>query len=326
MNSVSFTATSVSRQMAPPSIFMGIGAMKSGTTWLYNILGLHPDCALCPQKELHFFEGKYAPQPDHPEYYVATHFDHVAKLTLALASDLRKHLRKRGSPNRGLFEDGFLEDFDLDARVDEIMTFTELLRLRDFDSYIAYFEQLRARKGAKIAGEITATYADLPAEVFREIVRRIDGVRFVYIMRDPAERFWSHVRFDLGRAGDDDLDPNALIHDLLEDELLLARSDYKKVIEKLESVIDPSRIFYAFYERLTARDSIVAEIRSLEKFLSLAPVEATTLLSCVDQPENVSPKMAFSSANRQKTRAALNHVYAFVEKKFGALPPGWEGG
>ena len=312
-------------RVAAPSIFVGIGAMKSGTTWLYQILDLHPDCAMSLQKELHFFEAIFAPQPDHPEYYVATMFDRVAHLALVLAGDLRTYLDKRGLPNRGLFEDGFLAEHDIDARVAEIISLAELQRVRDFDSYIAYFEELRRRKNARIAGEITATYADLPAEAFREIARRIDGVKFIYVMRDPVERFWSHVRFDLGRAGKENVDPNAQIDALLADPLLLPRSDYRAVIEKLETAIDKGRIFYAFYERLTARETIVGEIRRLEDFLGLAPLDAGILLSCVEKPENVSPKMTLYTANRRKIRLALNDVYEFVERKFGCLPPGWDG-
>ncbi len=152
-----------------------------------------------------------------------------------------------------------------------------------------------------------------------------DGAKFIYVMRDPVERFWSHVRFDLGRAGKESADPNAQIDALLADPLLLPRSDYRAVIEKLETAIDKGRIFYAFYERLTARETIVGEIRKLEDFLGLAPLDAGILLSCVEKPENVSPKMTLYTANRRKIRLALNDVYEFVERKFGCLPPGWDG-
>ncbi len=35
--------------------FLGIGAQKSATTWLYDILSDHPDVCLSEQKELDFF-------------------------------------------------------------------------------------------------------------------------------------------------------------------------------------------------------------------------------------------------------------------------------
>lgn len=36
--------------------FIGIGAMRSGTTWLYEALNTHPDIYLARPKELHFFD------------------------------------------------------------------------------------------------------------------------------------------------------------------------------------------------------------------------------------------------------------------------------
>jgi hypothetical protein len=40
--------------------FLGIGAERSGTTWLYNILKSHPEVYLCPfKKEINFFSYHY---------------------------------------------------------------------------------------------------------------------------------------------------------------------------------------------------------------------------------------------------------------------------
>ena len=42
--------------MAYPS-FLGIGAQKSATTWLYRCLKRHPEVYLPPSKEIHYFDG-----------------------------------------------------------------------------------------------------------------------------------------------------------------------------------------------------------------------------------------------------------------------------
>lgn len=36
--------------------FLGIGAQKAGTTWLYKMLSLHPDIGMPVEKELHFWD------------------------------------------------------------------------------------------------------------------------------------------------------------------------------------------------------------------------------------------------------------------------------
>ena len=37
--------------------FLGIGAQKAGTTWLYKKLVQHPEIWIPPKKELHFFDN-----------------------------------------------------------------------------------------------------------------------------------------------------------------------------------------------------------------------------------------------------------------------------
>lgn len=39
--------------------FLGIGAQKSGTTWLYKNLRCHPELFLPDEKELHYFDWNY---------------------------------------------------------------------------------------------------------------------------------------------------------------------------------------------------------------------------------------------------------------------------
>jgi len=43
--------------------FLGIGAQKSGTTWLYQNLAAHPQIWMPPVKELHYLDHKPKPLP-----------------------------------------------------------------------------------------------------------------------------------------------------------------------------------------------------------------------------------------------------------------------
>ncbi|HHS89575.1 MAG TPA: sulfotransferase family protein, partial [Rhodobacteraceae bacterium] len=40
-----------------PTIFFGVGAAKSGTSWLYRYLEGHPETHLRSVKELHYFDA-----------------------------------------------------------------------------------------------------------------------------------------------------------------------------------------------------------------------------------------------------------------------------
>lgn len=39
--------------------FLGIGAQKAGTTWLYRMLALHPEISFLAGKEIHFWDREY---------------------------------------------------------------------------------------------------------------------------------------------------------------------------------------------------------------------------------------------------------------------------
>ena len=41
------------RRCAPT--FLGIGSMRCGSTWLYEVLKCHPDIRVSDRKEMHFF-------------------------------------------------------------------------------------------------------------------------------------------------------------------------------------------------------------------------------------------------------------------------------
>jgi hypothetical protein len=41
---------------------VGVGAQKAGPTWLFDYLGRHPDVAVSPIKELHYFDQIFRPE------------------------------------------------------------------------------------------------------------------------------------------------------------------------------------------------------------------------------------------------------------------------
>ena len=51
--------------------FLGIGAQKAGTTWLYEMLRRHPSIGMPDQKELHFFDRENPHDPAAVEAYAA---------------------------------------------------------------------------------------------------------------------------------------------------------------------------------------------------------------------------------------------------------------
>lgn len=109
--------------------FLGIGAQKAGTTWLYGMLRRHPDIGMPEQKELHFWD--------------------------------------RHEPDAAAVS-----------------------------GYLDSFAGLRGRA----RGEITPSYAILPAERIAAVRRHLPELRLLFVMRNPVERAWSQARMELARA------------------------------------------------------------------------------------------------------------------------------
>lgn len=300
--------------------FFGIGAQKAGTTWLYQVLSAYPDCSPLPVKEMHFFDAKYIRGPN-PYKSVTADFERLVLISSRLSqlvSDRIDHLKDE----RRLYQDGFLDGINLAARIDKLTKLAARLSVHDTPSYVAYMENWRARAPETLTGEITPAYSLLPAAAFQEILSLYPQARFIFIMRDPIERFWSQTRFFLTMRNRK-TNPNDMVGRLLNRDDFTARSDYKRTIENLEAVVPAEQIHYAFFEDLTATETIQGELRRLERFLGLSTLPARAALDFVNKPANVSPKNEMNAENRRLLREALDPVYAFVAQKFGQVPASW---
>ena len=59
---------------SPSPDFLGIGAPRAGTTWLWTVLRQHPQIWMPPRKELHYFDRA-------EKYPTASHLQHERLLT-----------------------------------------------------------------------------------------------------------------------------------------------------------------------------------------------------------------------------------------------------
>ena len=84
--------------MAMPD-FIGIGAQKAGTTWLYDMLAQNPSIWLPPLKEVHYFD--YINAPEARRIKRTEHFEKVAK-------QLERGKLDKGSDSDGVAKAAFL--------------------------------------------------------------------------------------------------------------------------------------------------------------------------------------------------------------------------
>jgi Sulfotransferase family len=218
--------------------FVGLGAPRSGTSWLYEVLARHPRLWLPPVKELHYFDEPVKSK----RYY----------------SYLRMRLIS------GLWIRNPLSRFDLHY----------FFSRRSDEWYCNLFAPARHR--GFLTGEITPAYSILDETVLEGLRGLNPQVRLIYIMRDPIMRSWSAVMKRWRNSGFAGLpsDKDALEYALSEG--VRRRSSYFENIQRFEHVFRPEQIFYGFFEQL-AQDppGFAADVL---RFLGVVPGDVTRLL------------------------------------------------
>lgn len=209
---------------------------------------------------------------------------------------------------------------DVSQILNRLSALAELLTVRDLETYRDY---LKRYAGPVALGEISPSYAMLPSEAFVEMNSLFPGAKFIFIMRDPVDRIWSHVRRWNGRSkkrGRTSDEPNVQFAAALQKQPFVARSNYHDTIMTLEKVIPQEQIIYLFYERMTSSATGPSEIERLQQALGLSPCAVPQ--EKFNSPKNAAAPNEISPENEAAAVELLAPTYRFVKDRFGQ-PEGW---
>ena len=280
--------------------FLGVGAPRTGTTWLSANLRRHPEIWMTPVKEVHYFDKRHLRRRNN-RYY---------------RGHLRKRMRRyrRGRTYRGALrpgDSGLLKNLSWDAHF--------FLRKRDNDWYQRVF---RPTPG-QIAGEITPAYSTLKPDIVREIHRINPDLRIIYLMRDPIERSWSSAMMTFGKRG------GRAVEAIGDDELMrhfertshTLRGDYLRTLSMWEGVFGRDRVFVGFLDQI--QDSPRELLRQVYRFLEVADDEAY-IPAAVSARVNISPR---KSDVPERFRSHLARTYLpqlqQLSDRFGEPATSW---
>jgi Sulfotransferase family len=264
---------------------LGVGCHKGGTSWLHDYLAHHPNANMGFLKEYHIFDALFVPE-------CRVFLDKVRKSSLDA-------LREGSTPSE-----------------DHQVLFKLLGFYTDPESYFDYFWVLANRDcDTRLTGDLTPSYAALPARAFAKIKegleRRNFEVKVIFLMRDPVERCISTVRMISRDAG-------VTLTSAQEAEALRRayatrpyeiRTRYEVTIRELEAVFRADDIYFAFFERLFAEESI----RQITTFLSL-PYVAPNFERQINVSRNTNetdPEL------RKEIFDFYRDTYEFVASRFG---------
>ena len=216
--------------------FLGIGAARTGTTWLHANLRRHPQIWIAPSKELHYFDrATRYPSPS----FLAT--DRLLGRLLGRAPHnvawRRRLLQRIGRA----FIDTDVRRIAWDCRF--------FFGTYNDDWYASLF-----RAGQKkVRGEITPSYSILDRLDVARVARMMPDVKLIYTVRNPIEQVWSWLahedRLKGGRLSSSSMDD--LVRAANSQGTLL-RADFLRTIKTWLEFFDRKQFFIGFYDDIEA--------------------------------------------------------------------------
>lgn len=278
------------------NFFVGIGAQKAGTTWLGDYFNQHPQVGFSPIKELHYFDVVYRAS-------LTSHWNAILQSRL---KEKIKQIKSSTFANHKLLE--------------EIRALTlRLEMIYDENRYRDYFELL-SKPEYKAIGEITPSYSLLNQEGFEAIDRLMPNTKFIFIMRDPADRYWSQLRYHETMFGSEKFQAKKNITKLLTHPGYQQRTDYKQTLNELFKVVNPQRVCILFYETLMNPEQHETELKRITDFLAIDYIP-----SQLHNKKNVSKSIDLDDNDKKSIVEAFKDVYEDIFLRYPSeVPSEWK--
>lgn len=265
---------------------LGVGAQKSGTSWLHAYLDSYSCANFGVLKEYHVWDAKYSPLCG--EFCV--------------------------SPN--VLSEAAKDGLNFDNN--QVLRYA----MQQFNgTYEGYFHAL-LDDNTRITGDITPSYACLNEQSLNLIRSKFSAlgikVKVVFLMRDPFERCWSAVRMYKKHIPPPAPSDEELLKSTYDSQQFQFRTDYPTTIAALENVFDTEDIYYGLYENLFTPP----EIKRLSDFFSLEPNYSLSSTHINKSPklQSCDPILA------DHIIAFYSEVYAYCYKRFPETQRLWHKG
>ena len=242
--------------------FLGIGANRGGSSWLYWMLAHHPEVWVPPLKEIHYF--------DRPNLGRRS----VGMLDKQALVRMRDYLNGDSFRTTG------------DGLGANILWDLHYLLVPRGDLW--YKNLFRPHTG-QVTGELTPAYGILDEQTVQNIRRENPRLKVLFLVRHPLERGWSSLVNNLARkqgrniaqAGVDEMKKR------IDARGFQLRSDYARTITLWRSVFGEDQLFVGFMEDVKADPAGL--MRRVCEFLGVPPMDQA-LFDSISRSVNSSKK------------------------------------
>jgi hypothetical protein len=287
-----------------PAILFCVGATKAGTSWLFRMLADHPDCALRSVKEAHYWDTF---DPDVRARQVQAFGRRLSGL---------QHKRSLAAANGVAWQVASLDR--------QIVDLTALIGVLEGDRAgdAAYKAWLSVDGGTRLTGDLTPGYATLSRDSFVRMAGLSGVVRFVYLIRDPLARLWSHVRMQAERQRQPhetfEEKANSTLWRILhrgQETHILQRGDYPATVARLRAAVPATMLRVEYCERLFTESGL----RDMCAFLGIRFPETAAPKVVHEGPKAIMrPELAPVAVR------FLKEHYDWAAREMGPLPREWQ--
>jgi hypothetical protein len=227
------------------NLFLSVGAMKAGTTWLSAMLRRHPELHFTPEKEIHYFHHIYMDR-----------------------NSLSDQRRLREAKNRYIF------NFNPETANPEMVRRNLAWVAAYLDSPVDdfwYRNLFQMRGPERYACDFSNLNAHLPAEAWSRIAGKCTTLKVLYTMRDPVKRLWSHTKFHLQFSGELDKlqswTPKEYLQ-FIRQPHIWDNAEYGAALRRMKSGLPEGSLKVIFYEDIHADQA--GALKEIEDFLGVA--------------------------------------------------------
>jgi hypothetical protein len=242
--------------------FLGIGAPKAGTTWLYEQLLANPGVWLPPKKELTYFSRlRGSRQGLRAKLFGRSRQDRLWRWTVSgRFGDYRRELRRQAGSTPG--------QRNVFGQVSPATVLWDLRYFLGRPTDEWYASLFRDGRG-KVTGEISAGYSRLGHEDVSEIHGLMPDAKIVFLTRHPIERAWSN---EVQRTSKKSFhwETTSDWGEYFSGRGAQGKSDYLRTVDVWSTYYPRSQIFVGFFEDIRFHPRGL--LRRIESFLGVEPV------------------------------------------------------
>lgn len=269
------------------NLFLSVGAMKAGTTWLYEQLKDHPEIHFTPEKEIHYFANKVGIENQ------LNHRNRILKLKSTL---------ERTAKGNAKFISQNLED---------ISWYAEYAREKDISN--DWYENLfRFNPNKKFCADFSNLYCQMTPDGWENVRKVAKNIKVIYTLRDPLERLWSHYKFHMKWVNREDEALDAgfdHFKELLEKHFFWVNAEYANNYKLLQQSLTGDELMILYFEDF--REKPIEMLHEVQQFLGIQII--TPEQKKLDKKVNKTKDFGMPNDWREYALRKLEPVYSSLE-------------